>query len=79
MVAKSCCNEPKFKKISFTKFYKIGLFSTSNFTMKICINVNHLPDYDSIAVDLSTDVFSLFVQALVPELSGSLCQPTARN
>ena len=68
MVAKNSCNEPKFRKISFTKFYKIGLYLSSNFTMKISINIIHLPDYDSIVVVLSTDVFSLFVQDLVPEL-----------
>ncbi len=68
MVAKSSCNEPKSNKIPFTKFYKFGPFPKSHFTIKKGPDVFHLSDYYSSEVVLSTDVFSLLVQRLVPEI-----------
>ncbi len=63
MVAKSSCNEPKFKEIPFTKLYKFGLVPSSNFTMKPRINFNHFTD--SIR---AKDVFRLLVRGLFTEI-----------
>ena len=56
-----------FKKISFTKNYKTCLFPSSSFTMKICTNSSHLPDYDRTWVVSSIDIYSIVLWGLVAE------------
>ncbi len=68
-----------FKKISFTKNYKIGLFPSSSFTMKKCTNLIHLPDYDRTWANLSVDAWSIFVLCLVAETWACENWSTAKN
>ncbi len=79
MVVKNSCNEAKFKKNSFTKLFKFGLFPALNFTMKKCTTSTHLRDSDYIVVDLSNNICSLIMRDVLSEIWWSLISVAARN
>ncbi len=59
--------------------HKICNFSTSDFIMKYCFNVNYLADIERTRFILFNDVFGLYVAASSPEKLKGFIRSTARK